>query len=373
MADKKSRSRSRKGWLSAGLGIILCGACVLFSTQVQTAVRQSITYCLTSLVPSLFPFMAITGLVVSSGSSDLLGRILGGVTRIIFRLPHTCSAVILMGCIGGYPAGAKGIALLLERGDINKEQASRMLLFCVNPGLAFVVTFLGGSVLGDLLSGWILFFAVTLSSLMLGVLCSLSVPMRQRTVTENAPAVSKNALVNSINGACRSTLMMCGCILAFAAFSALIKGIGLFQILCQMLTRLGLFTAAEAATVLSFLLEVTGGVGAATDLQVAPSFFAFGLAFGGLCVHLQIFSLFQEFPCRMWRFFAFRFLHGLMAVGVYQVLEKTLRPHLPVLLPAAAQPIPISLSGTWAGGLSMVLMCAAFLLTTEKALEKRNT
>ena len=44
---------------------------------------------------------------------------------------------------------------------------------------------------------------------------------------------------------------------------------------------------SQAAACLAFLLEVTGGMGAAAQLGVGPLFYAFGLAFGGLCVHMQ--------------------------------------------------------------------------------------
>ena len=55
-----------------------------------------------------------------------------------------------------------------------------MMSFCVAPGAAFVVTFLGCGVLGSLRLGWLLFASVTLSGLILGVLAGLGKPMPEK-------------------------------------------------------------------------------------------------------------------------------------------------------------------------------------------------
>ena len=89
---------------------------------------------------------------------------------------------------------------------------------------------------------------------------------------------------------------MCGCILLFAGFTAILQGSGAFQALSRLLAFSGLVSQKEAGVLLSFLLEVTGGTGEASRQGAAPLLYAFGLAFGGLCVHLQLFSLFPEFP-----------------------------------------------------------------------------
>lgn len=336
-------------------------ALVVYAGEIRSALRDSITYCLTVLVPALFPFMAVTGLAVSSGAGEALGAWLGFFTRRLYRLPPCCGAVILMGCIGGYPAGAKGVSLLLEQGKIDREQAGRMLLFCVDPGIAFVVTFVGATVLGSARTGWLLFAAVTLAGLLLGIVAGIGKPLppktRARSITPPA-----GVLIGSVTGACRSVLLMCGCIAAFACFSAILRGCGLFQWIAARLAATGLFTSTESAALCAFLLEVTGGVGAAAELRAGPALYAFGLAFGGLCVHMQVFALFRELPVRRGKFFLFRFLHGGLAAGIFLLLHRLLPGAQEAALQASALPGGVALSGTWMGGLSLLLMCVAFLL-----------
>ena len=358
--------------LAAAVGLLL------YPTAIKESVLHSIFYCLTALVPSLFPFMAVSAYLVRAGigSGAAAERTLGWLTRKLFRLPAACAAAILMSFLGGYPTGAKSAALLLEQGEIDEEQAGRMLLFCVNPGVAFVVTFLGGTVLGNFRTGWLLFAAVTLSGVVIGIVSGFfgrKRPDQTAGVVNHSFKDTSNALTHAISDASSGVVTMCACIVLFSGITALLHSTGVFQLLSLALSRLGLLTPMESSATLSFLWEVTGGVGAAQTLRVSPVFYAFGLAFGGLCVHLQVFSFFSALPCKKLRFFCFRLLHGLLAAGIYHALF--------LLLPTAARETFLSfgeisnvsaLSGTAAGGLSLLCMCTAFLLVTGKQAEPKR-
>lgn len=350
--------------------IFLCfiPALLLYPGAVQSAAASSISYCLTVLVPSLFPFMALSCYGVISPAAGVLGRPLGPLTRRVFRLPGCCAVPIFMSFIGGYPAGAKGAALLLEAGRITREQAGRMLLFCVNPGLAFTVTFLGAGVFGSARVGWLLFLSVTLTAALLGVLTGLRAPAPASAPESPEGPPPSGALIRSVSDSARSVLIMCACIVLFSGFTALLHASGIYQAIVRLLTRLGGLTPQGWAATLSFLLEVTGGAGDARVLGVGPEFFAFGLAFGGACVHLQVFSLFRELPQRVSVFLLFRFIHGLLAAGCFVLLARLLPGGaVQALAGTFAGGGPV-LSGGWMGGASLVLMCAAFLLIApEKA------
>ena len=340
---------------------------LLYPAQVRDNLLQSIGYCLGSLVPSLFPFMALASYGVRSGAGSVLGKFLSPITRRLFRLPEACGAVILLSFLGGYPAGARGVSLLLQENRITKAQAGRMMGFCVAPGAAFVVTFLGCGLLGNAALGWLLFGSVTLSGLLLGLLSGLGKPLPEEQHLAAAPD-STSPVVCSVRDACSATATMCGCILLFAGITAVLQGSGLFQWIASLLASTGLVTLGEAAVCLAFLMEVTGGTGMAALTGAGPALYAFGLAFGGLCVHLQVFSFFSELPLSKASFFLWRLLHGLLSAGIFLLLER--------LLPVPAQQV-WAVSGaaleygvtasTAAGGLSLLLMCLSFLLAVSKS------
>ena len=353
--------------LGAALVFLGFGAALLaYPAQVQRGLAQSVLYCLASLVPSLFPFMVLASFGVRSGAGEVLGKLLGPVTRRLFRLPRACGATVLLSFLGGYPAGARGVSLLLEQGKITREQAGRMLCFCVAPGAAFVVTFVGWGLLGSLRLGWLLFGAVTLSGLLLALLTGLGKPVPQEP-PPSPPEERAGALIRSVGDASSATVKMCGCILLFAGILAVLQGSGLFQRMAHALAATGWLLPSQAAASLAFLLEVTGGMGAAAQLGVGPVFYAFGLAFGGLCVHMQVFAFFPEFPLAKGKFFLARLLHGLGAAGMYLLLERLFPgPSQPVWA-AAGSALEYGLTAsTAAGGLSLLLMCLAFLVALQQ-------
>ena len=348
--------------LGSALALVSFGTALLaYPAQVRDSVAQSALYCLVSLTPSLFPFMVAASYGVRSQAGMLFGRALGPAVRHLFRLPSCAGATLLLSFLGGYPAGARGISLLLEQGRLTREQAGRMMLFCVAPGAAFVVTFLGCGALGSLRLGWLLFFAVTLSGLLLGLLTGLRKPLPEKEPPQPGEPGGP-ALVRSVSDASSAVVKMCGCILLFAGFTAILQGSGAFQALSRLLAFSGLVSQKEAGVLLSFLLEVTGGTGEASRQGAAPLLYAFGLAFGGLCVHLQLFSLFPEFPLSKGKFFLFRLLHGFLAAGIFLLLARLFPP--PPRLVWASSEAELALGGsasTAAGGLSLFLMCLAFL------------
>lgn len=338
-------------------------ALIFSAEEVKEAVLDSILTCLTVLAPSLFPFLALTSFAVNSGASEALGRLMGGVPRYLFRLPRVCTAALLLGFLGGYPAGAKGVSLLLKSGKITPDQAGRMMLFCVNPGIAFVVTFLGGSLLKSFSLGWLLFFSVTLSGILLGFLFSLFEKLpKEESCSPVRP--ERNALIRCAQDASASLLRLCSCVILFSGVIALLHGTGAFQALVRLISELPFLSKPAAAALLSFSLEVTKGSFDAASLGASLPIFAFGLAFGGFCVHLQVFSCFEEFPISKRKFFLSRFLHGLLSVAVCLLLRR-FSPSFQEASFLLSSPAPVFSGGfraSAAGGASLLLMCCAFLL-----------
>ena len=75
------------------------GALLALSEQAGQAVRQGLSLCAGSVIPSLFPFFVLSSLFTSLG---------GGA--VLWRLPFFSrqgSAVFFLGALGGYPLGGR--------------------------------------------------------------------------------------------------------------------------------------------------------------------------------------------------------------------------------------------------------------------------
>ena len=134
--------------------IIACAlGILLFPNDVRNGASNGISYCLYTLVPSLFPFMVLSSFIIHSGISKFIGKLLQPVIQFLFYLPGSAGSVIIMSMIGGYPVGARGCMSLLEQGAITQKQAQRMLYFCVNAGPAFIISVVGSTLLQNALMG----------------------------------------------------------------------------------------------------------------------------------------------------------------------------------------------------------------------------
>ena len=121
-------------------GIILLGSAGLamaFPTETAYGIEIGLELCLNRVIPSLFPMMVISVMVVESGLANSIGNRLAPVSERLFGLPGQAAAALLLSLTGGYPAGAKAVVGLYESGSVTKEQAGRMALFCFCAGRLF--------------------------------------------------------------------------------------------------------------------------------------------------------------------------------------------------------------------------------------------
>ena len=148
-------------------------AAILLLTQAETAaqaVREGISLCLTSVVPSLFPFFALSSLLTDRTAAQAAERVLGGVFRRLFRCGGAGSAAFLLGCVGGYPVGARTAAALVHQGSLSPDEGEHLLTFCNNAGPAFTVGVAGLAVFHSPAVGAYLYLLHITSALLTGLL-----------------------------------------------------------------------------------------------------------------------------------------------------------------------------------------------------------
>ena len=117
------------------LCLLLCGTLVWLladAGRVRTAVSEALALCAETVIPALFPFMVVSGLLVSLGFGEWLSPRLSGLMGSLFRLPGSAASALLLGFVGGYPIGARTAADLYREGLLTKAEAGRLLTFCNN-------------------------------------------------------------------------------------------------------------------------------------------------------------------------------------------------------------------------------------------------
>ncbi len=92
-----------------------------------------------NMIPSLFPFMVLSGFMIRTGLSLKIGQWLQPVLGIFFHLPSRMLYAIFMGFLCGFPMGAKIVADMLEKEQISLKEGEYLLAFCNNIGPLYML------------------------------------------------------------------------------------------------------------------------------------------------------------------------------------------------------------------------------------------
>ena len=154
---------------------------ILLLRQAETAAqaaRDGVQLCLTSVIPALFPFFAVSSLLVALGAAEAAGRALAHPFGRLFCCGGAGCAALLLGLVGGYPVGARTAAELVRRGELSPAEGARLLTFCNNAGPAFAIGVAGVSVFGSARTGAWLYLLHCAAALLTGLLfCRRPLPV----------------------------------------------------------------------------------------------------------------------------------------------------------------------------------------------------
>ena len=282
--------------LAASLGAFV----VLFfaAPQVLDSCRYGLRLCAELIIPSLFPFFILSGLLSRLGLPSLLGRVLAPAAARLFRVSGTGATAFFIGLTGGYPLGAAYIADLLQEGSISTPEAEKLLAFCNNSGPAFLLGAVGVGVFGSSCLGLVLYAVHALSALLTGIL------LRNRGAFAPGQAVSSipvqpfaPAFSETVKQAVLSLLNVCGFVVCFTAFAGLLDANGLLSLLAGRLSLLLGRELSWCRALLTGFWELGGGIGAMRGLHPSPLNLALAsllVSWGGVSVHFQTLALLSD-------------------------------------------------------------------------------
>ncbi|MBR5537368.1 MAG: sporulation protein [Clostridia bacterium] len=312
----KTNESAGREWLPSALTLCLGGGLLLCGRQVSAAVAQSLDLCTGVLLPSLFPFFVVSSLLC--GGPARRAPWLGRLTERLFGLPGSLAPAFFLGAVGGYPVGARTVCQLYETGACGKEQAVAALRFCCNAGPAFLVSALGGGLLGDGTAGLRLWAAHLLSAVLIGLFyCSKSATVKDNNITVfscRKPGGTERFL-QAVTGAAATFLNVCAFVLFFAVVTCLLEQLPVLNALPPLPRGL-----------LYGVLELTGGAaklaGAGLPRAVLLPTLSFLCGWGGLSVQCQTVDLLRRsgLPCR--GYLRAKLLHGAVAALLTLLISR---------------------------------------------------
>ena len=336
-------------WITTGLVLAVL---LIFPTECRNGATNGMYLCIQVLIPSLFPFILLSGFVAKSGLATKIPKGITGIISATFGVSGCGCAVIFLSLIGGYPVGATTIKVMHKEGLLTDKDAERLCMFCVASGPGFLVTYLGVVMTRCLRLGFILLVSQIISVLILGILARFVIKSDtdniQRPVYREHNCSISSAVVGCVDNAIRVSANMCAMVVIFASASEV------FLTLTKENHSLAWLTA---------LIEITNGTKIMAESYPA-TLLAFVCGFGGLCVHFQIFSALKGISYSKCTFYIFRITQGLICSAVSYVLLKFF-PITQTVFSTIASAKP-RLYTTSVGCIFLILTCVAFIICVRR-------
>ena len=269
--------RNYAAGLCAALGLMVL---ILDSRTAISGAAEGAALCIQTLIPSLFPFF-IFSIWMTNAFSGVCSGFFAPVGKL-FRLPAGGENFLVTGFLGGYPLGAQSISIAYEAGQITREEARRLLMFCCNAGPSFLFGVLG-SVFperGTTLALWLIHIASSIT-------VAWCLPWSGQSLGVNRN--SNPALPGAMQPALKAMASVCGWVV-------------LFRVILAFLDRWFLWMLPEIWKVLiSGFLELANGCCSLPRIPDESLRFLVCsgmLAFGGLCVTMQTASVICGLPLK---------------------------------------------------------------------------
>lgn len=262
---------------------------IFFPERSATGAAEGVRLSLESAIPSLLPFAVFASAVISSGLARVFSAAVSKVFTRLFNVSPYGAAAFVTGLLGGYPSGVKAVCDMYDEGMIDKCEAERLLSFCNNSGIVFILSAAGIGAFGNVHIGIMLYLVHIISAVMTGIAMreggilheEMKLSAAWEEYKKNKPS-PMSVLGRSISSSGSAMINVAAAIIVFNAVISVLR--------------------LENIPLLCGLTEMTKGVFLAGEEGSLPLAALF-LSWGGLSVHAQTAALTAKYDFSLKRYF----------------------------------------------------------------------
>lgn len=309
--QKTTKERTPWGYLCLVFILLFSLALLLRRADVAAdCMRKGLSLCARAIVPSLFPFLVLSELLVASGAGERLFLPLTRPLGKILGLSRAGCSAVALGLLCGFPVGARCAILAYEKNTITRAECERAISASSIPSSAFLISTVGAMLWKDKSLGIFLYVCAIVSALLSGILIYAVQKRKQKgeksTYALQPPPIRFDAsmFTSSVRNATVSTLLICAYVVFF---STLTGAVGL------ILGRFGVNETISA--ILSALLELSSGTVTASMLSnryLAILLTAAAVGWSGISVHCQMLSVCEGHRLSVRPYFAAKLIQALL-------------------------------------------------------------
>ncbi len=266
-----------------------------------------------NVLPVLFPFMAISGIITELRLTLPLEKTVGALFPRLFRLPRCVSGPFLLGAICSFPVGAAAVTDTYREGKLTKSEAECAAALASVTGPSFPVAVVGTLLLGNVRTGLLIYIVQLLTAFAVGIpFCRLFIKESRIEEMRAGPRERRGILSvisDAISSAATRCVAVCGTVLFFSLFCD------------RLVSAVGITGKAEA--IVYSLFEFSEGCrnasayGGATGAAIC----AFAVSFGGLSVVAQSAAIMGKAGLSAVKLALFKLICG--AVSAFAVFALT--------------------------------------------------
>ncbi len=281
--------------------MLICALFILMLIMPENfteSTYSAVLICLTSVIPSLFCFIVITKLIVSSGCAYLVGKAIGGIFFHITGLPGFCAGVYLLSFLSGFPSGVIAAADLYKNSVITKSDCEHLAAISNNTGPSLPVLLIGNAFWKNTRAGVYVFVIQILSSLACAFILRKQPSVKGEPHYPRMHSNLMKAVTDSVEGTVKSTAMLCAYVILFSAVSDLLTLTGIDQL-----------------NFIKPFIEIVSGARVLSKGASPGAFIAIcsAISFGGLCVHMQAASVMSPLSLSMKKHMKAKLLQAIIA------------------------------------------------------------
>lgn len=311
---------------------------------IKAASRGILTW-INVVVPSLFPFLIISELLIGLGFVDFLGILLEPIMIPIFNVSGKGAFPLAMSITSGYPVGVKLVTQLRKDKKISKFEAQRLLSFSSTSGPLFMIGAISTGMLNNPLISPLIVYPHYLGAIAVGILFRFY-KMKNEKIN---PSSNKNILKNAfkklfqaknkdnrnlgkmlsdgvVNGV-SSMVIVGGFIVFYSVLVEILDISNFFNILTKIFNIVLPLNLNPKVTkgLLTGMLEITMGCKEIAELTGVSLLFKtvtinFLIGWSGFSVHSQAISFISNTDLNSKLYIFSKLLHGLFSAAFSYLL-----------------------------------------------------
>ncbi len=281
------------------------------------------------LLPSLFPFILISDLMISFGVADYFTRFLEPIMRPLFNAPGIGAFPLSMSVMSGYPVGSKITSKMREEGLISQKEANGLIGFCSTSGPLFILGSVTVGMLGAPELGMLLLIPHYLGALTLGLVIGfLSRRRKYHKISKdhiiNTGFLGKrlnksagNIISKSVADSMNSIITVGGFVIIYSVIIDILLESNGFNLIIYSLSKV---TGTEAITlkaIVAGIIEITNGCALISKLEIPliskVLLINLVIGWGGLSIHSQAISFLSSTDINPKFYLTSKLAHGFLS------------------------------------------------------------